>query len=287
MDLLVSSDPPGVATSWPNSGALHDWEDPGTRGIDSDSPDARPRDSNPPSSTPSRSESLLVHLKHETSAAQRLLESRATMLSAPITEQRYQQYCRALWGLHAPLEQRVRNVAEPCCLLPDLERRFKLGLLTLDLAQLGVAAPDLELPVCQGLPAIDSPERALGALYVLERSTLGHRHMHRYLSHVLPSMMARASRFLTAYGADTQDMWTAFGEHLLAKEALDRDAVIDAAVKTFAAATAWFGHAFAPEGGAKAEARPKERGGRAALTLPWWVIHEAMARWAPRWKYGK
>jgi heme oxygenase len=279
MDSLLSSDPPSAASPWPSSDAFYDCNDVST--------DASRRDSGPPSSAPSRSESLLVHLKHETSAAQRLLEARATMLSAPITEQRYQQYCRALWGLHAPLEQRVRKVADSCLLLPDLERRFKLGLLTGDLAELGVVAPEVELPVCQGLPAIDSPERALGALYVLERSTLGNRHMHRYLSHVLPSMTARASRFLTGYGADTQHMWTAFGEHLMAKKALDRDAVVETAGKIFAAATAWFGHAFAREDGANLEPRPRERARRAALALPRWVIEEALCRWAPRWKYGK
>jgi len=276
MDLLVSSDPPSAASPWPSSDALYDCSDASTEA---------PRcDNSPPSSAPSRSESLLVHLKHETGAPQRLLEARATMLSAPITEQRYQQYCRALWGLHAPLEQRVRKVADSCLLLPDLERRFKLGLLTGDLAELGVAAPEVELPVCQGLPAIDSPERALGALYVLERSTLGNRHMHRYLSHVLPSMTARASRFLTAYGADTQHMWTAFGEHLMAKQALDRDAVVDTALKIFGAATAWFGHAFAREDGVNLEPRPRGRARRAALALPRWVIEEALGRWAPRWK---
>jgi len=205
------------------------------------------------------------------------------MLSAPITEQRYQQFCRALWGFHAPLEQRVRELTASCSLLPDLERRFKLGLLERDLAELGVAAPEVELPVCQRLPAIDSAERAFGALYVLERSTLGNRHMHRYLSHVLPSMTARASRFLTGYGADTQRMWTAFGEHLLAKEALDRDAVVDAAIETFAAATAWFGQAFAREDAASLEPRPRGRARRAALALPWWLLEGALGRWAPRW----
>jgi len=213
------------------------------------------------------------------------------MLSAPITEQRYQQYCRALWGFHAPLEQRVRELADSCCLLPDLERRFKLDLLTRDLAELGVAAPEVELPVCERLPAIDSPERALGALYVLERWTLGNRHMHRYLSHVLPSMTARASRFLTGYGADTQRMWAAFGEQLLAKEALDRDAVVDAAVEIFGVATAWFGHAFAQDGARQdgAGQQPRPRGGarRAALALPWWLLEEALGRWAPRWKSCK
>jgi hypothetical protein len=102
-------------------------------------------------------------------------------------------------------------------------------------------------------------------------------------------MMARASRFLTAYGADTQHMWSAFGEHLLAKKALDRDAVVDAALKTFDAATAWFGHAFAREDGANAEleVRPRERSRPAALVLPLWVIQGALGRWAPRWKYSK
>ena len=278
MDLLVSSDPPCVASNGPSSDALHDNSDPSSR-------DA-------PSSAPASSESLLVHLKHETSASRRALEARATMLSAPITEQRYQQYCRALWGLHAPLEQRVRELAGSCNLLPDLERRFKLGLLTRDLAELGVAAPEVELPVCQRLPAIDSPERALGALYVLERSTLGNRHMHRYLSHVLPSMTARASRFLTGYGADTQVMWTAFGEHLLANEALDRDALVDAAIETFGAASAWFGHAFAREQDAREDAanlelRPRGRAQRSAWPLPWWGLEEALGRWAPRWKSCK
>ena len=257
-----------------------------------------------PSSAPVSSESLLVHLKHETSASRRALEARATMLCAPITEQRYQQYCQALWGFHAPLEQSVRQLAGSCSLLPDLELRFKLGLLTRDLAELGIATPEVELPVCQKLPAIDSPERAFGALYVLERWTLGNRHMHRYLSHVLPSLMGRASRFLTGYGADTQRMWTSFGEHLLAKKALDRDAVVEAAVEIFGAGSVWFGHAFATGEGAAEKAAVHlvardegsrreaglmliRRARRSARALPVWLLEGALGRWAARGRSAK
>jgi hypothetical protein len=87
-------------------------------------------------------------------------------------------------------------------------------------------------------------------------------------------------------------MWAAFGEHLLAKRALDRDAVVDAAIEIFGVATAWFGHAFAREDraqeqGANLELGAGGRARRSVRALPWWVLERALGRWAPSWKSCK
>jgi len=59
--------------------------------------------------------------------------------------------------------------------------------------------------------------RALGACYALELCTLGHRHILRYLNHVMPSMTTRASRYLSSYGSETEALWASLGEQISAE----------------------------------------------------------------------
>jgi len=201
--------------------------------------------------SPSGKEPLRQRLARETQALQAELEASLPILEAP-TEQRYQRYCGVLWGFYAPLERKLRAVPGLEWLLVDLDRRWKAELLESDLAQLGTAVPELALPVCKKLPGVADLAQAFGVCYALELYTLGHRHIRRYLSHVLPSMTARASHYLSHYGADTEALWAALGEQIEAAvsadtAALDPDVVVKAALDTLRAARSWFRSSFAAE----------------------------------------
>jgi heme oxygenase len=214
---------------------------------------------------PGTRESLRQRLSRQTQALQAELELSLPILAPPITEQRYRRYCSALWGFYAPLERKLRAVPGLEWVLFDLDRRWKSELLERDLAQLGVALPELSLPVCKRLPATGDLAQAFGACYALELYTLEHRHIQRYLSHMLPSMTARASHYLGSYGADAVALWSALGEQIEAAVAadpssLDPEVVVKAAQDTLRAARTWFRSAFA------ADDRPL-RSRRTAATL--------------------
>ena len=201
---------------------------------------------------PVGNESLRQRLARETQALQAELEASLPILAPPITEQRYLRYCGALWGFYAPLERKLRAVPGLEWVLVDLDRRWKAELLEKDLAELGMVVPELALPVCKKLPCVGDLAQAFGACYALELYTLGHRHIQRYLSHMLPSMTARASHYLGSYGADGEARWAALGEQIEAAVAadpvaLDPDVVVKAALDTLRAARSWFRSSFSAE----------------------------------------
>jgi heme oxygenase len=199
-----------------------------------------------------RGEALLQRLQQETSAWREKLEACLPILSPPISEFSYRSYCSALWGFYQPLERSLRATPGLEHAIEDLARRWKTELLELDLAQLGVPIPELALPVCKESSGDKRGRfdlsRALGALYALELCTLSFRHTQRYLSHVLPSMTARASHFLGCYGAETEGLWEALCAQIsaaLQTRSVEADAVVEGAVQTLRVAQAWCRQQFA------------------------------------------
>ena len=199
-----------------------------------------------------RGEALLQRLKEETRAPKEELEACLPILSPPITEHSYRSYCSALWGFYQPLERRLRTTPGLERAIEDLSRRWKTELLELDLAELGVPIPELALAVCKDSTGNRRGRfdlsHALGALYALELCTLSFRHTQRYLSHVLPSMTARASNFLGCYGGETESLWAALCAQICAalrELSVEADALVQGAVETLRAARAWFRQTFA------------------------------------------
>lgn len=208
-------------------------------------PDGPPRRGSSAAAAPA-TESLLQRLLRETALPKAQLDASRAILAQPITERRYLRYCAALWGFYAPLERKLRAAPALERALGDLGRRWKAELLELDLAELGVAVPELALPTCKELPHVGELARALGACYALELCTLEHRHIQRYLSHVMPSMTTRASHYLSSYCGETEallreQICATFGNAPVAVQ----DAVVSAAVETLLAARAWFQRSFA------------------------------------------
>jgi heme oxygenase len=190
-------------------------------------------------------EALSQRLTRETSLLQAELDSLLLLLARPATEQRYRAFCGALWGFYAPLEQRLRGVGGLVQTLGEQPQRSRTELLELDLAEMGMNVPELELLACKKLPALADEAHALGACHVLEACALGHRHLQRYLSHMLPSLSERASHFLSCYGERTEERWAAFAGQLSAaaereERPIDPEAAIEGALETLLAARQWF-----------------------------------------------
>jgi heme oxygenase len=242
------------------------------------------------SSHPARAaESLLQRLTRETEQPKAGLDASLPILAPPVTERRYLCYCAALWGFYAPLERKLRSVPGLERALTDLGQRWKTELLEQDLAELGVNVPELALPTCQKLPRVSELARALGACYALGLCTLGHRHIQRYLSHVLPSMTSRASRYLSSYNNEIEAQWAALGEQIQAAlgnaPQAAQDAAVSGAVETLLAARAWSRRSFVAGEDRCGAWLGAAAGGshRAAARAPWRVeLERALLRTWPQ-----
>jgi len=97
-------------------------------------------------------------------------------------------------------------------ILPDYAARRKSTAIVEDLITLEAPVP----PVTTDLPEVNNTAQALGALYVMEGSTLGGRHIRKMLARQLHMGEDHATSFFGGYGEDTERMWQEF------KSALDR-----------------------------------------------------------------
>jgi heme oxygenase len=148
----------------------------------------------------------------------------------------YRSFLEDLLRLYRPLEKALQAVAWQGSGI-DFDRRRKIGWLEADLIDLKHTRASLDaLPDFHREAWPTSLPEALGALYVIEGSTLGGRVILQRLAPILGVSAAWAGSFLNGYGRRTGSMWQAFVASLNAAEAPETDApIIEAsAVATFA-----------------------------------------------------
>ncbi|NGM19595.1 biliverdin-producing heme oxygenase [Roseomonas stagni] len=189
---------------------------------------------------------LTLRLRQETRAEHERIEanSRFSRLMAPdLTMAEYRLLVARLHGHHAPLEAALEAMAHrlPACLA--LHRRLNRRVaLADDLVALGFTPADIAaLPRCEAL-AIRSVEQALGALYVLEGSTLGGQLIARHLRATLGIGAADGAAHVVPYGPETGTLWRDFRLALDAgadAAQFDPDAVIAAARRAFDRLDRW------------------------------------------------
>jgi heme oxygenase len=191
----------------------------------------------PKRASPDACVSLLERLRTETAHQHRELEATVNITRRLVDRHAYRWLLQKFYGFYHPLELKLaRSPAAERGELALPERR-KGRWLADDLAQLGVA--DLsQLPACGDLPLLDTWPAAAGAMYVLEGSTLGGRHIATLLkgSAIPPT----AQRFFHSYGADVGTKWRSFCSILDELSAsVDQDTAVANARETFASMRAW------------------------------------------------
>lgn len=160
------------------------------------------------------------------------------------TREDYVQLLNWLYGFYSPLERLIRNCLGPD-MLPDIDRRNRAEYLLLDIKNSGLPKPAPDN--CRDLPAIDSTTQALGALYVLEGSTLGGRiiagMIHRTLGDDTPTS------YFDGYGGDNSRMWQTLKDVLdQPRTAEEQTAITDSAKATFLTFKNWIDkHALQPQ----------------------------------------
>jgi heme oxygenase (biliverdin-IX-beta and delta-forming) len=122
----------------------------------------------------------------------------------------YARLLSLLYGYYHSLEENlhqhlsIKNIS-------DLDKRRKSSLLLRDLNHLSFTnAP----PLCEDLPPILHPADAMGAMYVLEGSTLGGEIIANMIEKQMPAENAVSFSFFRCYGKESMTMWQSFKNQL-------------------------------------------------------------------------
>ena len=142
----------------------------------------------------------------------------------------YAQLLCRVYGFYRPFERETG--------LGDLRSRW----LEQDLDALGFDASSRKKMLnCAEIPRLQTADRRLGALYVVEGSALGGRQLARGLDHLFPPDETAGRRFFLGHGAQTSAVWRDYLAQLAAVPP-DQDTqteIVDAAIDTFAVFERW------------------------------------------------
>lgn len=124
--------------------------------------------------------------------------------------------------------------------LPDHAQRRKSEALANDLAELGAKLP--AFATTQDMPQIKNNLQTIGALYVMEGSTLGGQYIVKMIEKQLGSNSSLGYSFFNGYGENTEVMWQGFKNAIdeLALPFDEEAIVIKSANETFLQFSKWF-----------------------------------------------
>lgn len=151
------------------------------------------------------------------------------------------EYAEHLVDLHAffhSFEDAVLDQHPDVSARFSYDQRLKTPLIEKDLHSLGRALPG-ESP--HFVWQLDSDERAIGSLYVVEGATLGGRFVARHVEKTT-GVSPDATNYFRSYGSERGVYWNAFKERaqaLFDERMLDADAVVDAAIEMFECLEGW------------------------------------------------
>ena len=153
------------------------------------------------------SDSLHARLREATAAAHEALERDLDWEARVATLPGYRDLLVRLRGFHAAYEPAIAAALADA---PFFDPRRRLPALDADLDALDGAAPDA-LPA-PAAPWLDGPGAALGALYVLEGSTLGGAVIGRHVARLHGEGVPLA--YYAGRGRATGPLWRLFRERL-------------------------------------------------------------------------
>lgn len=148
---------------------------------------------------------VLARLRQETAQLHQSVEARVDLLSPRLT---LEQYVRILQVFHAFFSPCEKELDSAC---PDRWRelwsgRRRAGRLEADLADLG-AIPDSSIDCSVSIPSLSGSGKWLGALYVIEGSTLGGQVISRHIEKHFGWSEGRGYSHFQGYGQNTGTRW--------------------------------------------------------------------------------
>ena len=154
----------------------------------------------------------------------------AAIQDTSISLEKYQQLLVRLYGFYFPFEIATRITSERS---QWLER------------DLHATHPDkmtlTAIPRCRSIPELNTPERLLGAMYVVEGSALGGRGLSANLDNLLGRGVREGRRFFEGRGSATGLAWRGWLARLEAYEhdPVSQSEVVGAALETFSVFEDW------------------------------------------------
>ncbi len=122
--------------------------------------------------------------------------------------------------------------------VPAYNKRRKSKLILDDLESMEMSS---EFAMANDLPVLSTIPRALGAMYVLEGSTLGGRVITKMLQQTLQFGDTKHLQFFSGYGDQTEMMWGSFLETLIshATDEHTQNEIVNSATETFVKFKTW------------------------------------------------
>jgi heme oxygenase (biliverdin-IX-beta and delta-forming) len=154
----------------------------------------------------------------------------------------YRLLLERLWGFHRSFEIAVGVSAARDGLSLDLAQRKRSSMLEVDLIALGASRQQIaELPQYEWLTRMRNRAETMGALYVIEGSTLGGAVIARALAPVCQPIGGEGRRFFLGYGDQHGAMWRAFLSQLEAcsQSAAEELDLVEGARTAFLSFEAW------------------------------------------------
>lgn len=148
----------------------------------------------------------------------------------------YSSILKMFYGFFHPMEAIIAPFITDE-VLNDFPQRRKSDLITDDLHAIGRDRQNMI--ACSLLPEVDSVPRALGAMYVMEGSTLGGRMIAKMLlknSNI--SLSQDQIRFFNGYGEETGPKWIGF-QKVLNQYKNQEGQLVASANQTFSLFTRW------------------------------------------------
>lgn len=182
---------------------------------------------------------LSEQLKEHTKSQHQILEKKIIPLIKAIkTTNDYSRLLMLFYTYFGAVELLVDNTLD-INYMPDYPQRRKTTLLHDDLNAMNITLQ----PFATGahLPSIENHLQAIGAMYVMEGSTLGGLHISKMISQQLQQQNTNAFVFFNGYKDQTQQMWqlfkTAIDSMLLKPE--EEEVIINASNNTFERFSNW------------------------------------------------
>ncbi|HWJ29460.1 MAG TPA: biliverdin-producing heme oxygenase [Flavisolibacter sp.] len=153
-----------------------------------------------------------------------------------VSRQDYASILKMFYGYFHPMEALIsRYITEKQ--LPDITERRKSSLIMDDLHSLDCDLKNTD--ICASLPTINDVLDALGAMYVLEGSSLGGRMITKILlRNQHAGLTTNHLRFFNGYGEDTGPKWLAF-QNVINLYKTHEDRLIESANQTFRYFAGW------------------------------------------------
>ena len=179
---------------------------------------------------------LLAQLRSETRPYHDAVEANPfnqALRAGTVTAADTARFLAKMHGFVQPYEEQLHALSAALGPAWALEQRYRAALILADLPLLGYAGTP---PRCPALPPLATRPQVLGAMYVLEGSTLGGQVIARQLA----ALSIYAPRYFAGRGAQTGPLWKSFCQHLGPAAPLsDHPAIILSAVQTFQTLASW------------------------------------------------